>query len=412
MTDMHETDTLELEITDVAHGGRFVARAGEMVVFVRGALPGERVRATITKRRKKAWFAVTDDVLTPSEHRVPVPWAAGAAGVTGAADYSHADLDYQRVLKGQVIGTNARRIGGSELGERLAELAVLGVDDGDGWGTRTRYDVVKLATGAGMFLEQSHDTCQLDSQPLAVAELARLGIFTDRWDAAIAPGTRMHVVAPASGPDVVVTDSGTFSAPGEKVSDRIIEEAHTGDDSFVYELSSSGFWQVHHAAPSVLLNLVLAGADVNPGDRVLELYAGAGLFSLPLARAVGRTGALETVEGSGQAVSDAQANLAGYPWAHPHSGRIDAATVAPLVANSDVVIADPPRAGLGADLADVLARSSARKIVLVSCDPAAMARDSGRLLADREIESAHARDIFPNTHHVEIVTVFGPRRGV
>lgn len=129
---------LTLEITDIAHGGLGVGRDGDRVIFVRGALPGETVDVEVVKERAKWARAVVREVVVPSVHRIEPVWREGMAGATGAADFSHVELTYQRELKTMVLRSAIRRVGGVELHEHLAkagiEPVVSAVDNNDGWG--------------------------------------------------------------------------------------------------------------------------------------------------------------------------------------------------------------------------------------------------------------------------------------
>lgn len=397
-----------IEITDFAHGGVGVGRIDERVVFVRGALPGEIADVEITQELSSFLRGKVLDVQQAHPQRIPVLWKEGAAGVTGAADLSHASLDLQHKLKTQVLLTNLRRIGGEQLVAHLESqqisptvVAPTTVAD-DGWHTRTRFDVVKLDDGWGMNHERSHDVVPLDCMPLAVRDLETFA-FDAAWDDVVTPGTKARFVAPASGPNVVVMRGKVYEAPGVTTKHTVTETVPVGDQLFDYDVHADGFWQIHYAAPRTLAALVLEGAQIRPGDSVLELFSGAGLFSVPLAQATGELGSVDAVEGAGQAVKDAKANLSAYPWANSRTARIDASFG---TTQADVVVADPPRKGLGVELAKGLARSVARRIVLVSCDPAAAARDVAAFVgAGRTVVSMEARDIFPHTHHFEVVTV-------
>lgn len=396
---------MKLELVDIAHGGNCVARAENgQVVFVRGGIPGETVEVEITAERAKLSHAVVTGVITPSPNRVVHPWPAGAAGETGAADFGHIEYSHQLALKTQVLRQTIRRIGGEALATAMPEVTVAAVAP-ENWATRTRFECVKLATGAGMYRESSHELLPLDRMGLAVESIAT-AIFTGAWDEHITAGTRIKVVQPASGESVVVTEHGTYRGPGEPGPKWIYESATYGQHSYHYRLSPGVFWQVHYQAPSELLSLVMTGAQPESGMKICELYSGAGLFSVPLAAAVGKTGKLTSLEGSARAVKDARYNLRSYPWAQANRGRVTAPRLAELAADADVIVADPPRSGLGAKLASHLGKLPAERIVLVSCDPAAMARDVAKLVAaGRKVSSISARDIFPQTHHMETVTV-------
>ncbi len=450
----------ELELKDIAHGGVCVGRGSDgRVVFVRGGIPSELVKVRIVSEKKKFARGFVADVVAASPYRIDHPWAVGAAGETGAADFGHIELGWQRELKGQVIRTQIERVGGAALAQQMADMCVtpIGIDPAAeavadtrkvGWHTRTRFDVIKMETGVGMYREHSHELLPLDSMPLAVRELEELELFGTLWDKVLEPGERLHVVAPASGPNVIVLPerklifsraslaSGVLSSKDvvlgskdaedmgvpdcaaviESIPDflvlpamRLRERASDGCDIFDYDISPNGFWQIHYRAPRALLREVMGAARVQAGDRVLELFAGAGLFSVPLARAVGDAGALLTLEGSDTAVADAQVNLQRYPWADARQAWIGGREITEALdeVKPRVVVADPPRAGLGVCCARVLANTRyLQRVVLASCDPAAMARDAGVFAqAGWRVESFAALDIFPHTHHVESVVL-------
>ena len=168
-------------------------------------------------------------------------------------------------------------------------------------------------------------------------------------------------------------------------------------------MRADGFWQVHREAAGQLIAMVTRAAQVEPCDNVVELYSGAGLLTQPLAIAVGSAGTVRSFEGARQAVEDARANLREFSWATSRTAVVDERLVTKVT--GDVVIADPPRAGLGRDVARAIAGTDARRIVLVSCDPASMARDVRAMVdAGRKVVSMESIDMFPNTHHFEVVT--------
>ncbi|QRV02885.1 class I SAM-dependent RNA methyltransferase [Arcanobacterium phocisimile] len=397
--------TLRIEITDIAHGGLGVGRDDNRVVFVRGALPGETVDVELTKERSKWARGVVADVVVPSPYRVPVAWMEGSALVTGAADFSHAELSYQRQLKTNVLTSAIRRVGGSEITEHLAEVnispEISAVDATDGWHTRTRADLVKLPQGFGMHREQSHDIVPISELPIVVPDLEEM-IFELDWDRTFKPGKRVRFVAPSTGENIAISDGKAYSAPGRRADNDILETVASHSEFFDYHVAADGFWQVHFRAPGVLQREVLSHANVQHGDSVLELFSGAGLFSVPLAKATGSTGKLLGIEGSSRAVADALKNLGGMKWATARAEQIKDDLP---VGTADVIVADPPRNGLGVELATNIASSDARSIVLVSCDPASAARDVAAMLkAGRKVQSMNGFDIFPHTHHLEVVT--------
>ncbi|MDP9408274.1 MAG: hypothetical protein M3P95_10535, partial [Actinomycetota bacterium] len=177
-----------------------------------------------------------------------------------------------------------------------------------------------------------------------------------------------------------------------------------------FEVSAGGFWQVHPAAGPTLVEAVLAGLAPRPGDRALDLYAGAGLFTAPLAVAVGERGRVHAVESEPRACADAARNCADLPQVRVHTARVDAGLLdASWAARPDLVVLDPPRAGAGLTVTRRLAASGARRIAYVACDPASLARDLGEFLAQGwRLVSLRAFDLFPMTAHVECLAVLEP----
>ena len=171
-----------------------------------------------------------------------------------------------------------------------------------------------------------------------------------------------------------------------------------------------GFWQVHPHAAAVLAQAVLDALAVHPGERAVDLYAGAGLFAAVLADAGARVIA---VEGSGRAASDAVANTAGLDvevW-HGQVAEALAADEAGGLGAVDVVVLDPPRVGAGAQTVNAIAGLGPRAVAYVACDPATLARDVATFTqTGYELASLRAFDVFPMTHHVECVALLTPQR--
>jgi tRNA/tmRNA/rRNA uracil-C5-methylase (TrmA/RlmC/RlmD family) len=182
-----------------------------------------------------------------------------------------------------------------------------------------------------------------------------------------------------------------------------------------FDVSAGGFWQVHPAAAGRFAQVVLDELAVQPGESALDLYAGAGLFSALLARAVGPTGQVVGLESDAQAVTDAAANLAPFAWAEMRRARIDERVVGGLDIEPAVVVLDPPRSGAGpAVMSAVLNLGAARRrpprvVVYVACDPASLARDV-RAAAEEgwQLRSLRAFDAFPMTHHIECIATLTP----
>jgi tRNA/tmRNA/rRNA uracil-C5-methylase (TrmA/RlmC/RlmD family) len=174
-----------------------------------------------------------------------------------------------------------------------------------------------------------------------------------------------------------------------------------------WQVTGSGFWQVHPGAADTLVSAVLDGLQPRPGERVLDLYAGVGLFSGPLAGLVGPAGHVLAVEGDRAAAADAEANLADLPQVSVRCGRVD--RVLHRVDAADLVVLDPPRTGAKRDVVGAVAGLRPRAVAYVACDPAALARDVAYFGEHGyRLRSLRAFDLFPMTHHVECVAVLAP----
>ncbi len=181
-----------------------------------------------------------------------------------------------------------------------------------------------------------------------------------------------------------------------------------GDDRF--DVRAGVFWQVHPRAAAVLTGAVLEGLEARPGERAADLYAGAGLFTVALARAVGPTGSVVAVERSGPAVGDLGRNTAGLDGVEVVRAGVTPSVVARL-GRPDLVVLDPARAGAGRDVMGALVGLDPppRRVAYVSCEPAPFARDLAvALAAGWALASLRAFDLFPMTEHVELVGVLEP----
>ena len=396
---------IELEIGAIAHGGHCVARHEGRVVFVRHTLPGERVLARLTESGPTAgfWRADAVEVLTASPDRVPSPWPEAGPGGVGGGELGHVALPAQRAWKTAVLAEQLRRLARLDL---APEVEAVPGEHPAGLGWRTRIDLVADASGrAGMHRHRSHDVVALSAMPLATEEVDAPSLLTRRWP----PGARITAVAPASDRPLILVDGvpWTASGPDRRPTARttVRESVVLGERTYRWRVAGTGFWQVHRAAPATLIEAVLAAVGDVAGGRVLDLYSGAGLLTVPLADAVGPDGTVAAVEGDPRAVRDARRNLHDHPQVTLHLGSVH--EVLPQIApRPDVVVLDPPRVGAGRPVVDAVAATGAPRVVYVACDPAALARDVA-LFAGHGYQLAGLRafDLFPLTHHLEAVAV-------
>jgi tRNA/tmRNA/rRNA uracil-C5-methylase (TrmA/RlmC/RlmD family) len=389
-----------------------VARHEGRVVFVRHSLPGERVVVRVTEDRHPGFCrADAVEVLDASPDRVERPCPYSGPGRCGGCDWQHVAPDAQRRLKAAVVREQLARLAGLED----VDLTVEELPGGPlRWRSRARF-AVDRSGAAGLRRHRSHDVVVLDDCPITV-ETAAKAVLRQRW-----PG--------AGAVDVSVDSTGAVTTTrldrrGHPTSSRVVrpggdlpEEPSTRAERRAggrdWEVEGTGFWQVHPAAADALVAAVTDFAEVRPGETVLDLYAGVGLFGGALAPSAGPDGRVVCVESDEAACAAAEANLADLPQAEVWQGEIDAAGLGELLAElgsaPDVVILDPPRAGAGQAVSRLLAATAARAVVYVACDPAALARDVAAFAdAGYRLAAVRGFDAFPMTAHVESVALLVP----
>ncbi|HEX4443468.1 MAG TPA: TRAM domain-containing protein [Galbitalea sp.] len=389
---------LELEVTNVAHGGIGVARHDGRVVFVSDAIPGETVLARITEDSKKSfWRADTVRVLTPSEFRQPHIWSAASidrdpSDRAGGAEFGHIRIEHQRELKRQVLADALKRMAHIDTGIRVEPLP--GNENGTGWRTRVRLQVDESGR-VGPYAARSHRVIPVTDLPLATAAVAEAAPLRESF-----PGEEhIDVLEPSTGGARLIVGRAKPIVIRERVGDR------------EFRLDDGGFWQVHAQAAATLTAAVQDAIDdalFDPRAHNLDLYGGVGLLAAAVGDRFGKTVRITSVESDARATEHAGENLADWLGARAETARVER-WVRALAASGDrltsaSIILDPPRAGAGREVVEALADLRPAQLVYVACDPVALARDIG-LFAERgyELDALRAFDLFPNTHHVEAV---------
>lgn len=416
-------DIFELLIGDIAAGGGCAARLPDgRVAFVRHSLPGERVIAQVTKESSRYVFADAVEVLEAAPGRVSPPCPYSGPGRCGGCDWQHVSLDVQREWKAFLVREQLRRIARVDL--PLKVEAMPGDSSGLGWRTRVRYSVT--ADGRlGLKRHRSHAVEQVDRCAIAVPGVAAAEAERLNWRGAaevevFAPGTDGECVISAVSLAVAKGNSAgprrrpqPMVAPpttgGLVVDGRVLREPSSimvrvlGNE---LRVSAGSFWQVHRKAADVLGRAVLEMAAPRAGERMVDLYAGVGLFSVLFAHAVGAGGTVLAVESDAGACADAEHNHAGSPNVAVLRAQVTPELVGHGLGHPDIVVLDPPRRGAGTATMASLAGLSPRlrRVVYVACDAASFARDLRALLdAGWSLASLRALDLFPMTEHVELV---------
>jgi 23S rRNA (uracil1939-C5)-methyltransferase len=381
---------MELRATRMVAGGSALARAADgRVALVEGALPDELVRVDVTADRADHLRARTVAVIEPSPARVEMPCPHARDGC-GGCGWQHIAIAAQRTFKQDIVRDALRRIAHVD-DPPLVETVAL---PATGYRSTVRTLVVD---GRPAFRRaHSHDPISIASCLVAhplVDEVLTTGRFGAAHEitvrAGLRTGERCIVVEPASESVEVANDV-------RQGSRAHIHETVLGQR---FRISARSFFQIRPDGADALAHLV---RDAVGADRsVVDLYSGVGLFSALLASPRRVT----AVEWNRNAVRDARVNLASTPT------RVVRADVGRWRgAPADVVIADPSRTGLHKEGARTVLACDPERVVLVSCDVAALGRDV-KLLADAgfALTSVTPVDLFPHTPHVECVTVFDVR---
>ncbi|WP_418959586.1 class I SAM-dependent RNA methyltransferase [Streptomyces tritici] len=423
----------EVEVGPVAHGGHCIARTAEgRVLFVRHALPGERVVARVTEGEETSRFLRADAVtiLDPSKDRVEAPCPFAGPGKCGGCDWQHAKPGAQRRLKGEVIAEQLKRLAGLTPEEAgwdgtvmPAEGDKLPAGEVPQWRTRVQY-AVDAEGHAGLRKHRSHEVEVIDHCMIAAESVSELGIEKRTWEgmesieaiAATGSQDRQVILTPKPGarlPIVELDKPVSVLRIGEK--DKAVHRVHgrafvrERADDRTYRVGEGGFWQVHPKAADTLVKAVMQGLLPRKGDMALDLYCGVGLFAGALADRVGDKGAVLGIEYGKRAVEDARHNLQHFDRVRIEQGKVETVLPRTRISDVDLIVLDPPRAGAGKQTVTHLAGLGARRIAYVACDPAALARDLA-YFADNgyRVRTLRAFDLFPMTHHVECVAILEP----
>ena len=439
-------ESLELTIDDLAFGGEGVGRADGYVVFVRGGLPGDRLRVRLTEARGRFGRAAIEDVLVPSSDRVvpPCPYF----GQCGGCRLQHLAYPAQLAFKQKKVRDCLNRLGG--VGEfelrpilpapepygyrNKMEFTIAGDPAALGLHAFERYDVVLdiercLLQSDGMntlldeFRRQVRDRAVSVWDPRTERGLLRFVMMREGRNTgeamvnvvAAAPDIEtLTPVADALRARAPATASVVLNVNAKKASVSVGSEEHLlagrehiteSLDGVVFQISANSFFQTNTRQAERLFAVVEAACELTGSETLLDLYSGTGAISLLLAR---RVRAVYGIEVAAAAVADAIRNA--------RANGIDNCTflagevrhVLPDLmrqgVRASVVVADPPRAGFHPKALSALATLAPGRIVYVSCNPSTLARDVGDLVRQGyRLEWVQPVDMFPQTPHIETV---------
>ncbi len=428
-------DLLEVEIDSLAFGGRGVARADGLVVFVAGALPGDRVRAEVTKAKKRFAEARTVELLRPGADRIADSCVHGGEPCPGAPWQG---LPYERQLsqKQEQVDEALRRIGGLDGFElepiepaleqwryrNKLEYSFGEGEDGPilGFHARGRWDLIVdvddclLASERGNAARNEvRQWAQLESVPaydrrsregvlrnLVVREGWRTGQIQTRLVTSVArfpkPPVDLHTAIEG---DSGGTDGPTGALGKERLSEELFD--------LKLEMSHSAFFQTNTEMAEKLYGVAAEYAGLSGSERVFDLYCGIGTIGLTMAKRAGEVWGLEIVP---EAISDAEKNAKHNKIENARFVAGSARTgVRPLIEQAgkpDVVVIDPPRAGLSQKIVRRVIECEAKRIVYVSCNPTTLAPNAAQLVdAGYTLRRVRPVDMFPQTPHIECVAL-------
>jgi 23S rRNA (uracil1939-C5)-methyltransferase len=428
-------DELELEVDTLAHGGRGVARANGYVVFVSGGLPGDRVRARLTKAKRDYAEAAAVELVRPSSERVADRCLHGGEPCPGA---SWQGLPYERQLehKHEQVGDALRRIGGLDdfelepieaaaetwryrnkleysFGESEGRLA-LGFHRRGSWQDVVDVEDCLLASDANNAARNAvREWARKEGIPaydrrahegvlrnLVVRDSARTGQVQTRLVTSQAsftqPPVDLHTVIEGPG-------GGTIGPTGVLGSEHLAEEL----GGLRFRISPLAFFQTNTAMAERLYGLAADYAGLTGTERVFDLYCGIGTIALSLARSAGEVWGIESVaEAIGDAEENARLNGIENVGFVASDARLGIRPLIERAGKPDVIVVDPPRAGLSKKIVRRVIECEAKRIVYVSCNPTTLAPNAAQLAeAGYTLRRVRPVDMFPQTPHVECVAL-------
>jgi 23S rRNA (uracil1939-C5)-methyltransferase len=384
-----------------AYGGYTIAR-DEKVILIKGAIPGEVVEVTIEEKKRDYSIASVTNVIETSEYRISPRCAV--FGICGGCSLQFVSCEKQRMMKDEIILDSLKRISGVEasLEPALYDLT---------WNYRHRAQFKVSRNGdIGFFRESSRDIVTFQHCPLMYQEINELLQKIKETESArnlsdihIAVGDSAIVFLKGRGYDRALSDK--YRAIG--FSDVMLDDdacIRTGYTKFdlngmQYTVAPTTFFQAHWSLNKKAVDFVVQKLFPLSGKKVLDLYAGAGNFSIPLAA---HADEVVAVEENRIAVDDGIRNIELNNLKNCRFVRISAEKYR-IKNKFDVLILDPPRPGLTSDMAAKILANPADTIVYISCNPATLARDIKKLREKYEIQSVCQIDFFPNTFHIETV---------
>ncbi len=405
-------EILQLTLEGLAYGGDAFGRGPDgKMVFVPFALPGERVEVELVAVHKRWARARLVEVLDPSPERVAAPRCPHFT-VCGGCHYQHMSYEKQLEAKTDILRDQLARIGGFQDPPVGATVGAPSP-----WNYRNALRFSVGPEGRLGFVEHGKE----DVLPITECHLPEPAVdeLWPKLDLEAVKGLRqvsvraglegesMVVLYAENPPEVALSSDLPTSVVWLSPEDSVVL---AGDDHFSiqvagrrFRVSAGSFFQVQTALVDELVRLALSGLDPRPGELIFDLYAGVGMFSAFLAE---RGAQIVAIEESSWACADFEVNLDEFEGVTLYEAPVEAALPS-VEAAAAAVLVDPPRSGLSVEVVEELINRAPQRLVYVSCDPATLARDGSRLSAGGfELQAVTPVDLFPQTYHIEAVSVW------
>lgn len=435
----------QVHIHALAYGGDGIGKLADgRAVFVPRACPGDVVAVSLTQNKERFAKGRIDELVEASPARVAAPCEEAASGRCGGCPWAHVAYEEQLRWKRQAVVDAFTRIGRMDAA-KVEELVAECMPSRRQWNYRNKIELEVGQDMAGRFTLGAHAhegafdplaSCKLAPKQYAKAPKAltgalrylqgtedlgieRVGLRVSQRtsDVELAVWTRTGRF-PRAQAAKVLKDALPAKRPGvtrvllkgEAASRKVSGTESLAGKGFweeeiggrVMHLSAPSFFQVNTAGAETLIELVMEGLQPDGSDFVVDLYSGAGTFTLPLAEAAREVAAVESY---GSSVRDLRRNLElNGLYAEVIGG--DAARELPELGYIDALVVDPPRAGLAPEAVEGIIASKAQRVAYVSCDPTTLARDLSKLIESAyTLQKATPVDLFPQSYHVETVAI-------
>ena len=385
-----------------AYGGYTIAR-DEKVILIKGAIPGEVVDVTIEEKKRDYAIASVINVIEASEYRIEP--RCSVFGICGGCQLQFVAYEKQLMMKDEIIQDSLKRLGGIEINLEPAFSDLT-------WHYRHRAQFKVSRNGeTGLFRESSRDIVTFQSCPLMNHEINALlqkikegEITRNLSEIHMAVGDSAIVFLKGKNYDRALSDKyRAIGFSGVMLDDGACAgTAYTHFDlnGMKYSVAPRTFFQAHWSLNRKVVDFVVQQLLPLTGKKVLDLYAGAGNFSIPLAAYADEVVA---VEENSFAVEDGIRNRELNNLKNCKFVRTSAEKYK-IKKKYDIFILDPPRPGLTSDMANKILENPADTVIYISCNPATLARDLKKLSEKYAIKSVRQIDFFPNTFHIETIT--------